>query len=109
MAVMTAKVLTDGGAILTVDVIQHAGKFWMVPYWLDRPNEGGTTPNRIIRLDSLPHERMASGSPVGDFVVKHPIPKALLEPETPSPPIAGFEYQELPDIRFAKPPRGRSP
>lgn len=100
MQLMQPKILKTyviaGGGIHTVDTIEHEGKLWLVPNWLDDLAEGVTMPSRIIRLDVLRYERMGTEG----FALRDPMPKALLERRTPPKPIPGYEYQELPDIRF---------
>jgi hypothetical protein len=88
----------DSGELFQVDVIEHDRKLWLVPHWLDVPAQGVSKPARIIRMDILPHQKNPPNSPYGDYVLNVPIPKALLNPQTPKRTIAGFEVQELPEI-----------
>jgi hypothetical protein len=94
-----------GSAIHKVDTIEHEGKLWLVPHWLDSPSEGVTRPNRIIR----PVGAAFAPYGEGEFVLEKPVPKELLARETPKAPLPGYEVRELPDIRFplapAAPPR----
>ena len=62
-----------GGERATCDGIEWKGKLWLVPHWLDGKATGGTTPARIIRFDSLPHDTFR-----GRYVVNYPIPKDFL-------------------------------
>lgn len=94
------KVKVAVGSIITdADGIEHEGKLWLVPFWLDMPAAGVSMPNRIIRFDNLPHADVR-GSNLGDYVLNNPIPKELFDFQTPKQQVAGFEYQELPDIRI---------
>jgi hypothetical protein len=90
----------DHGSLYKVDVIEHDQKLWLVPQWLDSPAEGVSRPARIIRMDTLRHQKNAPNSPYGDYVLNVPIPTALLNLETPKQPIDGFEVQEMPEITF---------
>ena len=51
-----------GGERTTCDGIERKGKLWLVPHWLDGKATRETTPARIIRFDSLPHDTFR-GSP----------------------------------------------
>jgi hypothetical protein len=88
--VFKAKVAV-GSQILDCDAIEHQGKLWLVPFWLDSPSQGVTTPGRIIRFDCLSYSD-TRGSNIGDFVIHKPIPKALFEHQTPKEPVVGYEY-----------------
>ncbi len=81
-----------------VDTIEHEGKFWLVPGWLDRRDEGWSTPERIILLDVLPHKQIASGNPA-DFVVEYSIPKTVFDGQIPPQSEYRFVVIERPDIR----------
>lgn len=99
---MKARFPTDGGTIMDADVIEHEGKLWLVPFWLDNLALGYTTPARIVRFDNRPHQDLRH-TDFGCYLINDPLPRALFEAPTPQPPIAGFEYHELPDIRLAIP------
>lgn len=87
-----------GDTIYAADVIEHEGKLWIVPHWLDSPTEGWSTPTRIIRMDKLPHQ--ATPNRPEAFVVNVPIPKEFVGLE-PIPALAkiGFEIVETPDVK----------
>lgn len=91
---------SDSGKLFKVDVIEHDKKLWLVPQWYDVPAQGVSKPARIIRMDTLPHQKNAPNSPYGDYILNAPIPTALLNLPTPRPPIPGFEVQEMPEISF---------
>ncbi len=40
--------------------IEHEGKKWLVPQWIDIPSEKVSTPERIICLEGLPYQPGAS-------------------------------------------------
>ena len=74
-------------------------RLWLVPHWLDMPAQGVTMPARIVRFDNLLYSDVR-GTNLGDFVVSMSMPKELFDSQSPKQPIAGYEYQELPDIRI---------
>jgi hypothetical protein len=100
MKILLVIVGSDDGKIYKVDAIEHEGKLWLVPHWLDVPAQGLTKPARLIRMDVLPFQRMTNPAYGADFVLNAPVPKALLEPNTPRQEVPGFEVQELPEISF---------
>ena len=88
-----------------VDAIEHAGHFWLVPEWVASTAQGLRSPARIILLDVLPHNRMEPGDWRGDFVLKQPIPKAVLDGSDPSRGGGRFVVEELPPIEFPYEPQ----
>jgi len=61
-----------------MDVIEHEGQFWLVPHWFENLATKQSKPSRLIALSTIQHQRV-DGSPLGDFVVSGPIPKAVIE------------------------------
>jgi hypothetical protein len=99
MKVLKALVVS-GGMIYKVDAIEHEGKLWLVPNWLDRPSTKETTPGRIIRFDNLRYQDMrGQRSSQADFALNGSVPTELLDIETPKRSIPGFEYIEMPALR----------
>jgi hypothetical protein len=90
----------DTGTIYKVDVIEHDNGLWLVPQWYDVPSEGVSKPARIIRMDTLPYQKMDDPDRFGDFILNVPIPDAVLNLPTPKEPVAGFEVHEMPEINF---------
>jgi hypothetical protein len=89
-----------GSDIFTVDVIEHEGKKWLVPLWLDNTDEGWSTPARIILLDLLKHQHVPSGKPA-DYILNDPVPINLLEADQDQSPIAiGYVVVHRPEIRL---------
>ena len=100
----TVLIGTDDGSLMQADAIECQSKLWIVPVWLDTPDQGWTAPNRIIRFDNRRYQDTRTmQNRRADFVLNEPIPKALLELKTPAQPIVGFDYVELPEIRLALP------
>lgn len=77
-----ALVAIDGAGLVTMDVIHHEGRPWLVPSWLENQVEGWQTPERLILLATIPHQV----EPVGTgrrYVVNIELPRSLLDPLTP--------------------------
>ena len=87
--------------IYMIDVIEHAGEFWIVPEWLDNIDQGTSSPARIIRLGSAPHSKHI-GAPIGDFSIPFGFPKALIFGPYPSEGLPQLDRVEAPDIRVAR-------
>ena len=90
-----------GGNLMRCDAIAYDAKLWLVPNWLDTQDGIWTMPTRIIRFDNLDYSD-ARGTSLGDYVVSNSMPKELFGARTPTPPIDGYEYLELPNIRIAR-------
>src|SRR6266545_1129458 len=84
--------------IYRVDTIEHEGKLYIVPEWLDNPLAGWRTPARLICLDGLPY-RATPGAPV-DYLLNVGIPKSLFYGESPPQPGELFVVIDAPDIKF---------
>ena len=79
MKTLKAVIFVEGGnAIFAADVIRYKGKRWIVPQWLENPSEGWKTPERIVCLDNLQHQKLPRGDARGDFAVNVPIPRSVL-------------------------------
>lgn len=87
-------------AIHITDVIEHAGKFWLVPEWLDNQAQKVTMPLRIISLETLAHKRVDWGDP--EFVVTFPIPKYVFDGRIPPQEASKYVVIESPDIRIPR-------
>jgi hypothetical protein len=77
------------------DVIEHSGKFWLVPEWLDNHVQKVSKPLRIISLETMVHHRMP-GNP--DFLVEFPIPQYVLDGRIPPEEAGKFVVIEGPEI-----------
>ncbi len=89
-----------GTTICKIDAIEYDGKIWLVPEWLDKLGEGWSMPVRIICLDTLQHQRIASGNP--DFVVNNPIPKSVLDGKIPPQSDTLYVVVENPNIKVPR-------
>lgn len=97
MKVKTTLVAVSGdpsmeGTIFKMDTIRYKGKKWLVSSWLVSPDEGWSTPKRIICLDRLNYQKAGSQFETAgvDYVLSAPIPKAVLDGEIP--PELKHEY-----------------
>lgn len=100
MNILRAMFVANDG-VYHIDVIDHAGEFWLVPEWLDNPAEGWSKPARIIRLNSVPHKKTLGGS-LGDFHILSVVPKAALFGPYPYTGPLPVEMVEAPDIRVVR-------
>jgi hypothetical protein len=88
--------ITDESTIFQADTVEYQGKLWLVPEWLEAPTEGWKKPRRIIRLDGLEYQRLEAGDPRGNFVLKWPIPRAVIEGRDQNAANNGYVVVELP-------------
>jgi hypothetical protein len=107
MKIMKVGVGSDGGNIFKCDAIEHEGKLWLVPEWLDVPARGVTKPRRIVRMDSLPHQPMKNPAYGMDYILTWYMPKAVLDGTAPPEQASQYEIVELPEIEIpmASPPK----
>ena len=104
MKVFTTLVaLEDSNQMLKAETIEHKGKLWLVPEWLEASNEGWRTPARIVLLDVLEYQRFETGEPA-DFVLNHPIPKTVFDGQVPEGSKDKYVVVELPGMRYPIPP-----
>ena len=85
------------GRPFRMDTIEHEGKMWLVPAWIDLRTEGYSMPVRIVCLDTLGYRpsRMKSL----DFLLNDPISKAVLDGQIPPQAEADYLVVERPDIK----------
>ena len=81
--------------------IDHAGRPWLVPQWIENREEQVTMPERIICLDGLPYQR---GGDLGaielKYILNFPIPMTVLYEEIPPEQSFGLVVEMHPDIKF---------
>ena len=81
------------------DAIEHEGRIWLVPHWLESPTRAETKPSRLIPLDILQHQTLPAGNPYGaDYIVNDPMPKQLFDETIPTQLAKLFQVVESPDI-----------
>lgn len=68
-----------GSRIVIMDVIEHDGKLWLVPYWLQHQTTKMLKPVRLIWLEALPHQVIDPPALGADFAVNSPIPEDVVE------------------------------
>jgi len=87
--------MEDG--ICYVDTIEHEGRLWIVPEWIDGwPAEGYSRPARAIRVDQLG----CKPAPVGfecEWALQGSLPKAVFDGTTQSSEDTRFEILTLPE------------
>lgn len=95
-------VIVDG-RVAAIDTIEWQGALWLVPTWLDRPDEGWTAPERLIRLDTLRVQKMLTWPHRPNFCLTDPLPKDVYEGRVPPEQAARYEVIEHPAIRIELP------
>ncbi len=88
-----------------IDTIEHEGKFWLVPSWIEKPLEGWKEPEQIILLDSLPHLKVSPdlSIPDSDFVLGYLIPTSELNDQNQIPLPDEAVVINSPDIQIPIP------
>ena len=87
-----------GGAVHSMDVIEHDGRCWLVPKWLYRDDRPTTKPERIVLLDTIPHKRTKDR-----FVVEVPVPRYLFKGAVPPEEAGQYVVILQPDIELPRP------
>ena len=63
---------------LLCDTIEHEGKKWLVPEWIDRKELGMTRPRRAICLDGF-LKYISHSFQGGDYMLLEPLPRNVYE------------------------------
>jgi len=101
MRVMKTAIPGADGSQVVCDTIQHEGKLWLAPAWLDEPSKSYRRPARLIGMSGLKYRSMPLRSEV-DFVMEHPVPDAVLQGRVQDEEAAPFVILEGPDVRIMK-------
>jgi hypothetical protein len=101
MRVMKTAIPRGDGSQLVCDTIQHEGKLWLAPAWLEEATKPYSRPVRLIGMSGLKYRSMPMRSEV-DFVMEHPVPEAVLEGRVQGAQTAPFIILERPDVRNLK-------
>ncbi len=99
----TLVTFVEGGSLHVAKTIRYEGGLWIVLSWSQQQADGLIMPTRIIRIDKLPHQKMAAGNHYGvDFILNDPLPKGLFDGQIPIPhELEGkFDIVEQPDIKI---------
>jgi hypothetical protein len=98
----TGLAFDDGtGNIYWIDTIKWRNSLWLVPEWLDAPEEGWSTPARIVLLAQFQHQVLdGSGEWALDFLVNDAVPKAVFEGTMSPQQAKRFVVIERPPIRI---------
>lgn len=100
MSVKITVVGSDNGQVFRVDTIEHEGSLWLVPKWVEVLDPAGQEPARAIRLTGLPYQTAQIAGV--DFYLQTPIPRGVLNGETPPEQAIGFVVVDRPaDNRLA--------
>lgn len=98
----TLLAIGNDGYVYLMDTIEYEGRMWLVPAWLESLATGERKPERMIRLDNLPHQRIdPQDSPVDPpmhFRLVDPIPKSVLEGRVPAGLESVYVLLEAPKI-----------
>jgi hypothetical protein len=90
----------DPARLSSCAAVEHNGKLWLVPQWLDNPTAQTTKPERIICVDGMYQPGGKVGQQSFDFVLNVAVPKAALEGPIQSQIIGSFVVIGLPNIEF---------
>jgi hypothetical protein len=89
----------DDGGMSYCDGVEYEDIIWLVPRWLNSPEEGFRRPERMIRLDQFEHQIFPPPSPI-DIAVNEPVPLALYAGELTPALKEQYALYERPDFRF---------
>lgn len=90
---------TDSGKLFKCDAILHAGDLCLVPSWLHLQDEGCVQPEILIRLTGVDYQK--TENPLfGDFLVRTPLPRSVLEGQIPSELANALTVERLPEIKI---------
>ena len=106
MRVLKTAIPRDDGSQVMCDTIQHDGRLWLAPAWLDDPGKPYSKPARIIGMNGLKYRSMPLRGDV-DFVMEHGVPDAVLEGRVSGADAAPFVILERPDIRIPNSARAK--
>lgn len=95
-------IIESNGDLVYVDAIEYEGGIWLVPNWLENISEKTSSPQRIIRMDTLAHQVMEPGHD-HQFVVNTPIPEYMFDDQLPRKIDPIFEIIENPPLSLYSP------
>ena len=89
------------GHRIDVDTVEHEGKLWLVPEWIDTQDGRWTKPVRIICLSVLPHQQRSPNSGA-DYDLMCPMTKAILNGQIPKETTLDLVVVENPNIEIQR-------
>lgn len=92
----TMVMLADKPGLVTIDTIECEGKLWLVPKWLEFPDERCSRPERMVRIDQFDHQEMPGWETAS--LLRKPIPTAVLHGVSDEQMPTGFEIRFQPDV-----------
>jgi len=103
MRIYTTMAIVEGEGIFSIDTIEHDGKLWLVPEWIDGiPKEGYSKPARIICLEYLPLVAQEKDQNY-DYFLNGSISKSVLDGQPPQKLKNLYRIVERPDIAVVTP------
>ena len=96
----------ENGAMGQCGAVEYQGAIWLVPKWLQFPNEGYAKPERMIRLDQFRFQKFdppATTPPLfagANFAVNDALPRALIDGEISQQLRDKYVVLEKPDAKF---------
>ena len=99
MRVFKTAIPRGDGSNLVCDTIQHDGKLWLAPEWLEEASKAYSKPARLIGMSGLRYRSMPMRSEV-DFVMENPVPEEVLHGRVQGQQAAPFVVLEHPDVRI---------
>lgn len=65
--------------IFDCSAMEYEGAVWLVPRWLNTPDDGYAMPERLIQLDQFAHQKLEQTGDPADFILNIPLSRALFE------------------------------
>lgn len=93
MDILTLIVGLDDGVVQSYYGIEYEGKLWLVTAWLIETATGLATPERMIRVDLQPVQKIDDPGDKFDYA-NILLPRALIH--DPCPDTTGYEVRNLP-------------
>ncbi len=97
----TMVMLADKPEMVIADTIEFEGKLWLVPKWLEYPEERCSRPERMVRIDQFDHQEMKGWA--AQVLLRTPIPTVVLRGAIGAQMPAGFEIRFQPDVSLPWP------
>jgi hypothetical protein len=99
MRVFKTAIPRRDGTNLVCDTIQHEGKLWLAPEWVQDASKPYSKPARLIGMTGLKYRSMPMRSGV-DFVMEDAVPEEVLSGCIQGRQATPFLILEGPDVRI---------